>query len=227
MINIGGNIGELYVGSVKMAEAYVGNQLVYRSAPEVLPYDAEVEWLGFNYNQAILTGLTINRSYLFELKVSVSSVRGGTENQNKIFSTRANSSGGFYELEIQGSTNLLRPRYAGDKTLTSYAVVTGTDMVISLNTDGQYIVNGEVVKTVTRNSTTISKPFYLGANLSVQSTNGFVGKYYYFKLTTSTGELLFDAIPVRVGTVGYLYDRVSRTLFGNAGSGSFTLGADV
>ena len=34
-------------------------------------------------------------------------------------------------------------------------------------------------------------------------------------------------IPVRVGQVGYMYDKVSRELFGNQGSGNFTLGNDV
>ena len=41
------------------------------------------------------------------------------------------------------------------------------------------------------------------------------------------GTFAFDFIPVRVGQVGYLYDRVSGELFGNNGSGQFTLGPDV
>lgn len=41
------------------------------------------------------------------------------------------------------------------------------------------------------------------------------------------GALVRDYIPVRVGQVGYMYDRVSRKLFGNAGTGSFVLGPDV
>lgn len=41
------------------------------------------------------------------------------------------------------------------------------------------------------------------------------------------GDIKIDAIPVRVGTVGYLYDRVSGQLFGNAGTGDFVLGPDV
>lgn len=44
------------------------------------------------------------------------------------------------------------------------------------------------------------------------------------------GELVFDGIPVRVGSgaeaVGYLYDKVSDSLLGNLGSGSFVLGPD-
>ena len=38
--------------------------------------------------------------------------------------------------------------------------------------------------------------------------------------------LLLDLIPVRKGQVGYMYDRVSGQLFGNAGTGDFILGAD-
>lgn len=38
---------------------------------------------------------------------------------------------------------------------------------------------------------------------------------------------MMDFIPVRIGTKGYLYDKVSKRLFGNAGTGSFTLGPDI
>jgi hypothetical protein len=39
--------------------------------------------------------------------------------------------------------------------------------------------------------------------------------------------LMADFIPVRVGDVGYMYDRVSGQLFGNAGTGEFVLGTDL
>ena len=42
-----------------------------------------------------------------------------------------------------------------------------------------------------------------------------------------SGTLVRDFIPVRVGSVGYMYDRVSGRLFGNAGTGSFVVGPDV
>jgi len=48
----------------------------------------------------------------------------------------------------------------------------------------------------------------------------------WFKLSDSSNNLVFDMIPVRVGTVGYMYDKVSGKLFGNAGTGDFVLGAD-
>lgn len=39
--------------------------------------------------------------------------------------------------------------------------------------------------------------------------------------------IVFNGIPVRVGQVGYLYDKVSGQLFGNAGTGDFIIGSDI
>jgi hypothetical protein len=41
------------------------------------------------------------------------------------------------------------------------------------------------------------------------------------------GNLVRDFIPVRVGNVGYMYDKVSGQLFGNSGTGDFVLGQDT
>ena len=51
------------------------------------------------------------------------------------------------------------------------------------------------------------------------------GKIYYCQIID--GVLVRDFIPVRVGQVGYMYDRVSGQLFGNAGTGAFIVGPDV
>jgi hypothetical protein len=48
-------------------------------------------------------------------------------------------------------------------------------------------------------------------------------KSFYIKKGNDT---LYDLIPVRIGQVGYMYDRVSGQLFGNAGTSNFILGPD-
>jgi hypothetical protein len=48
----------------------------------------------------------------------------------------------------------------------------------------------------------------------------------YEYLSKSEGVLTEHFIPVRVGTTGYMYDKVSGQLFGNVGTGDFILGAD-
>lgn len=57
-------------------------------------------------------------------------------------------------------------------------------------------------------------------------SNTFKGRCYYFKVLDN-GNLILDCIPVRIGNVGYMYDKVSNKLFGNNGSGSFILGQDT
>lgn len=54
----------------------------------------------------------------------------------------------------------------------------------------------------------------------------FKGKMYSFKAYYGD-TLLMDLIPVRVGQVGYMYDKVSGELFGNSGTDNFTLGPDI
>lgn len=51
-------------------------------------------------------------------------------------------------------------------------------------------------------------------------------RLYYLKIYDNT-TLVRDFIPVRVGSTGYMYDKVSGQLFGNSGTGNFVLGQDV
>ena len=77
-------------------------------------------------------------------------------------------------------------------------------------------------------STQPSKTMYLfAANYAGNpwSDRLFKGKIRSVKIYNGEN-LLTDFIPVRVGQVGYLYDKVSGELFGNQGSGNFTLGPD-
>ena len=57
-------------------------------------------------------------------------------------------------------------------------------------------------------------------------TRMFRGKIYYARLYNNNN-LIMNLIPVRKGTVGYMYDKVSGQLFGNAGTGNFILGPDI
>jgi hypothetical protein len=57
------------------------------------------------------------------------------------------------------------------------------------------------------------------------STNESFIDIAYISISLNNSKIA-DFIPVRVGQVGYMYDKVSGTLFGNAGTGSFILGSD-
>lgn len=55
---------------------------------------------------------------------------------------------------------------------------------------------------------------------------GLHARIFYCKITIG-GEIVRDFIPVRVGQVGYMYDKISGQLFGNTGTGDFILGHDI
>lgn len=65
-----------------------------------------------------------------------------------------------------------------------------------------------------------------GRNTNGTTNNFIIGRMWSCKIVEDSVTIL-DLIPVRVGTVGYLYDKISRQLFGNAGTGEFVLGPDI
>lgn len=63
-----------------------------------------------------------------------------------------------------------------------------------------------------------------------QDSNGTIGlsriRVRYAKFYRN-GSIVQDLVPVAIGSVGYLLDRVSGQLFGNQGTGNFVLGPDI
>ena len=51
-------------------------------------------------------------------------------------------------------------------------------------------------------------------------------RIFGFTATSEATGQHFDLLPVRKGNIGYMYDRVSGELFGNAGTGDFIIGPD-
>lgn len=64
------------------------------------------------------------------------------------------------------------------------------------------------------------------AHGSIAAARMAKGKLYGVRFSDNNLKIL-DMIPVRVGTTGYLYNKVSRTLFGNSGTDDFLLGNDI
>ena len=96
-----------------------------------------------------------------------------------------------------------------------------------------YLKNGVLYKNGEKyNTRTFSSPFgssssevylFSGVNASRPSSNFYCHSLMLFN---NADNKIRDLIPVRVGNVGYMYDKVSRQLFGNSGTGDFILGPD-
>ena len=82
-------------------------------------------------------------------------------------------------------------------------------------------------------STTVSLTLFcrhVNNNSSIYTDAAWTGKISHCAISEGSS-LVRDFIPVRVGSgasaVGYMYDRVSGELFGNAGTGAFVIGPDA
>lgn len=92
----------------------------------------------------------------------------------------------------------------------------------------QYISDGYKTVSASFSGSLSTLSMYLFARHRHDTTvgNSATAKIGKVRMTVD-GVLVRDFIPVRVGQVGYMYDKVSKQLFGNSGTGSFTLGSDV
>ena len=187
-----------------------------------LPYDAEIEYLQSTGTQWIDTGIVPDATTGFEAEVVCSN---NTDSyfiglRNNSSNTRwgaGHSSGGFYWCYGSYQTS---------------GRLTGLSANIKLNylNDKKFIAtNGSTVADVSLPSLSFTPAYNIrlfGSAGTVASYSKWSGKIYYVKITQGS-ELVMDLIPVRVGQVGYMYDKVSGRLFGNSGTGNFTLGPDV
>ena len=215
-------IGKMFLGTVEIAKAYLANTLVYQSGggptPPPLPYDAEIAYLQCTgINQYIDTGQTIdfqNHDYDFSFVAEYTDVSGRQlmgDGQACFMGVNA----GRFELRYNS--------YYG--SISANTEHTWRKTFVS-KISYEYI-DGTQVGSVDRSGLTpqLSKIF-LFTTYGGPTTLYSMAKLKSAKLYVDSVPV-FDMIPVRVGSVGYMYDRVSGTLFGCASSGTFTLGPDI
>lgn len=185
-----------------------------------LPYDAEVEFLESTGTQWIDTGVVVNSLtsprlivgiYVGYVASNTYPVGGDGSGTNERFSVGV-LAGRRLELRIGTYYNL--------------TVAEGWYTVELDGSDGNGYVDGVLKYTSStyanlRNNTS---RIYFGR---VSGGGALHPSKISFLQVFDGNTLVRDYIPVRKGTTGYLYDRVSGKLFGNAGSGDFILGPDV
>lgn len=179
-------------------------------------YDTEIEYLESSGSQYIDTGVYPDSTYTFDTDVTLLS------SSNTVF-WGCRSSGTYSSLNSQCYLNTNPPTFPYIylySTSTNTSVNWRTDFRPELGT--MYSLIG---MTVVSTMSTMTYPITLFAfnnigNLTKMSCR--IGSFTAY----SNGVKVCDMIPVRVGQVGYMYDKVSGRLIGNAGTGDFILGAD-
>lgn len=205
---------------------YEKGDLIEADSPDcALPYDAEIEYLESDGASYINTGIYLNTSN-FEIGYECAAVNVADID---------NAWGYAHQMVANGAWVSVTPtvaffgKYTNSVNVSSY-IVSGDNTI-------KYTNSG-----ITVNGTTLSKTFSLGGVDNLNSVSVPIFSWYdfysrgmeysqnlkYKSFYIKNNDLLvFDAIPVRVGQVGYMYDRVSGQLFANDGTGSFIIGPDV
>jgi len=205
------------------------------TAVAVYPFDAKIEYLQSDGNQWIDTGIIAAANFKSEIKADIlspadSSWRGllGVRDANARYAipvgVKSTSSGGtlYSQFGISGNNFITASSSVVTGLHTFITQLTGS--ALSFSVDG-VSGNAEItsVKQIVLPSTS---QFLFSTHRDDSTVQSVSAKVYYCKIWNG-GELVFDAIPVRVGQVGYMYDNVSSELLGNIGTGSFTLGNDI
>lgn len=103
---------------------------------------------------------------------------------------------------------------------TPYAPEVGViyEIEYSKNLTGDYWVDGE--------STGLSRTGTLGGTLFICGGKNSKLRLYELQVLNADNEIEMDLVPIRFSSTGYLYDKVSNTIFFNNGTGDFILGPD-
>lgn len=225
MSNLDLTIAEIMHGDTEVLKIMKGNVEKWPN----LPYDAKVEYLQSDGTAFInlLKAINSNTDVIdidFKLAEGVTITKG-------VFGARSGASNKNFSILISSSNAIVVDVNNG--SYATYRVMSGSSAVnarclVHAEKSNKYIKYDGVQVT---SSTTSSQSFVTDYNALLFKANGVEGLcpfiLYSFQWRRD-GNYLFDLIPVRKDGVGYLYDKVSGTLFGNAASsGAFTYGNDV
>ena len=193
-----------------------------------LPYDAEVEFLESSGTQYIDTGVKPGPNTRVEAVFAMTTFTANCG----LFGARGTAwaNNNSYNLFIVSNSGArVRWDWSGSGQYQTSEADTSTDATYVLGAAGGTITrNGSTVTSVSASKAAINYPLYVFNfnNVGTPYSTGANARFWSVKIYDGQ-TLVFDAIPVRKGTVGYLYDRVSGKLFGNAGSGDFVIGPDI
>lgn len=206
--------------------------------PDIDIYDTEVEYLESTGTQYIDTDINYDFSKNIIIKGGVIPIN----NERTIIIGNFNNASACLNIEFGGTANShqRQPRYYisltkssnmsdtwyTEQTLNNKFEFTATYNITSHEKTFTFLNN---TSSITYNGTVYGTPKNLCLFLDLRSDPTLIAnglRITYIKIYLDD-KLVRNFIPVRKGNTGYLYDKVTIQLFGNAGTGDFVLGPDV
>ena len=195
------------------------------------PYDAEVEYLESTGTQWIDTGFTCSSDLGMRVKIALLELNNPTYPQ--FFGCFKHVGRDYY---LFGGYDDGGNRYrvgsldvAQDITVSSFPCY--CDTMVNFMGNGKIIVNGAgQTKSGSYQYDAQTNGYKVmlfggGDESGVASYNGRCR--IYSAVITDGSSIVASFVPVRIGQVGYMYDKISGQLLGGQGTGNFTVGRDV
>ena len=230
----------IYAGSGGTSTSVASNRYVGRTIRPVKNYDSKIEYLSGDGHQYIDTNIVPDSSTGIKVTLNPDIYNYTGENDTYIVGLRDNSNDTRWCLGKAGDANWGKAGvYYGYGTYTYFGVSQldndryypyGTTFTLRLNfLNSKYAVNGErdsisLPSTMPFTATNVIRIF--GSSGVDANYTKYAGKIYSVQISQGT-QIVMDLIPVRKNGVGYMFDKISGNLYGNDGTGSFTLGPDV
>lgn len=197
-----------------------------------LPYDAEIEYLESTGTQWINTGLAYNVSKSYDMIFDgyftgstnyehICGITGGTSGTNVCrlcFFVLLNG-----KMAYGSNVTFSATTFAANVRHKTHVLLLSNPASYLFSQDGSVATYSATIRADLANG----KEIYLFARNNLGTASNFANAKLYEFIVFENDNLVRFFIPVRVGQVGCLYDRVSGSLFYNQGTGSFTLGPDV
>lgn len=188
-----------------------------------LPYDAEVEYLETNAESGHVVIVTdfIPKGYDNDIYFKFMP-KGFTDAYALMFGTYAEGCN-LYRCIFTNNTSTILVQNGTADSPNNLQVNINEMNELWMNKDNSFTINGSrKVFSITRANENTAPLRFFGSDTT---SNYSYMRFYAFKWWKAD-ELVLDIIPVRVGSKGFLYDKVRGKLYGNKGTGRFILGPD-
>ena len=193
---------------------------------EWLPVGAKrIEYLQSDGNQWIDTNFKATNGYIQECECYLTTYTSIVTSHDP----NNSASNGYNRNYLEISANAIQVCKCDHTNTFSFSFSLNTKYKLYLNTVGNnYICNVNDISIVNTTDNYIVNSLTSIKIFKIDWQDGKrAGRLYNLKIWNNTTELVRNFIPIRIGQIGYLFDKVTNQLFSNSGTGDFTLGPDI
>ena len=219
-VNIGNKaLKDAYIGDKPIKKIYLGDKLLWQK------YDVEIEYLQSTGTQWIDTGILSKNTIGWKIEFMTNLNATSGKNHQYIGATYLINGVRINTYLVDYNNNIRVGWGTGEKNFSTNAFTKRCIKINYFNDRKTYIDDVFKHNLEDIDDSNLKLGLFCGNSKGLGKAIP-QGNIYSCQITD--GETLVrDYIPVRVGQVGYMYDKVSGQLFGNSGTGNFILGNDI